>query len=364
MARNRTSGRRLPAALALPTTIRTSTRAPFLQVVKTAVAMILAWGAASLFVHGELPIFATIAALLVVQPSVNQSVGRAIERSLGVIGGVVIAYLIGLAFGTNSWIVLLAVVVSVLLAWALRLTPGTANQVPITAMLVLAIGASDPEYALARIVETVIGAAIGVVVNVAIVPPVLTAPARQAVIALGAEIASTLDRLADALTTEQTRPELDALLIEARLLRPMEAKAQATLTAADESLSLNPRQRKHRAFLDHDQQLFDRLRPLINRTLGMTRAFHDHYDDSLAAEPTIRAIADELDRAAHDLRLLTRDPDEPVVVPGTETAGVPVLTAPLTVVTPDPRHWVLIGSLVEDLRRIHVEIAGDDASTG
>lgn len=364
MARTRSSGRRLPTGIALPATIRTSTRAPFLQVVKTAVAMILAWTVASIFVHGELPVFATIAALLVVQPSVNQSVGRAIERSIGVIVGVVIAYLIGLAFGTNSWIVLLAVVVSVLLAWALRLTPGTANQVPITAMLVLAIGASDPQYALARIVETVIGAVIGVVVNVAVVPPVLTAPARQAVIALGREIASTLDRLATALTTEQTRAELDALLIEARLLRPMETKAQAALTAADESLSLNPRQRKHRVFLQHDQELFDRLRPLINRTLGMTRAYHDHYDDSLAGEPTIHAIADELHRAAHDLRLLARDPDEPIVEPGTETAGIPVLTAPLTVATPDPRHWVLIGSLVEDLRRIHVEIAGDDASTG
>lgn len=364
MPRNSSTGRRLPAAIALPTSIRASARAPFLQVVKTAVAMILAWAAASLFVHGELPVFATIAALLVVQPSVNQSVGRAVERSIGVIVGVVVAYLIGLAFGTNSWIVLLAVVVSVLLAWALKLTPGTANQVPITAMLVLAIGASDPEYALARIVETVIGAAIGVVVNVSIVPPVLTAPARQAVVALGTEIASTLDRLGSALMAQHTRADLDALLIEARLLRPMETKAQTALTAADESLSLNPRQRKHRVYLEHDQQLFDRLRPLINRTLGMTRAYHDHYDDSLAAEPTIHAIADELHRAAHDLRLLARDPDEPVAEPGTETAGIPVLTAPLTVATPDPRHWVLIGSLVEDLRRIHVEIAGDDASTG
>lgn len=363
MPRNSSTGRRLPAAIALPTSIRASTRAPFLQVVKTAVAMILAWAAASLFVHGELPVFATIAALLVVQPSVNQSVGRAIERSIGVIVGVVVAYLIGLAFGTNSWIVLLAVVVSVLLAWALKLTPGTANQVPITAMLVLAIGASDPEYALARIVETVIGAAIGVVVNVSIVPPVLTAPARQAVVALGSEIASTLDRLGSALMAQQTRADLDALLIEARLLRPMETKAQSALTSADESLSLNPRQRRHRVYLDHDQRLFDRLRPLINRTLGMTRAYHDHYDDSLAAEPTIHAIADELHRAAHDLRLLARDPDEPATEPGTETAGIPVLTAPLTVATPDPRHWVLIGSLVEDLRRIHVEIAGDDAST-
>ena len=63
-----------------------------------------------------------------------------------------------------------------------------------------------------------------------------------------------------------------------------------------------------------------------------------------------------------DLRLLARDPGEAVAEPGTETAGLPVLTAPLTVVTPDPRHWVLIGSLVEDLRRIHVEIAGHDAA--
>jgi uncharacterized membrane protein YgaE (UPF0421/DUF939 family) len=362
VARTRSSRRRLSAGIAIPATIRTSTRAPLLQVAKTAAAMILAWTVATIFVHGELPIFATIAALLVVQPSVNQSVGRAVERSLGVIVGVVIAYLIGAAFGTNSWIVLLAVVVSVLLAWALKLTPGTANQVPITAMLVLAIGASDPQYAVARIVETVIGAAIGVVINVAVVPPVLTAPARQAVLALGVEIASTLDRLANALTTGHTRAELDALLIEARLLRPMEVKAQTALTAANESLSLNPRQRRHRAFLEHDQELFESLRPLINRTLGMTRAYHDHYDDSLAGEPTIRAIADELHRAAHDLRLLARDPGEAVAEPGTETAGLPVLTAPLTVVTPDPRHWVLIGSLVEDLRRIHVEIAGHDAA--
>jgi hypothetical protein len=30
--------------------------------------------------------------------------------------------------------------------------------------------------------------------------------------------------------------------------------------------------------------------------------------------------------------------------------------------TPDPRHWVLMGSLLEDLRRIHDEIAGDAAA--
>ena len=350
----------LPAGLTLPGNIRAATRVPFLQVAKTAAAMIIAWILAALFLPGELPVFATIAALLVVQPSVNQSVGRAIERSLGVIVGVVVAYVIGVAFGTNSWIVLLAVVGSLLLAWTLKLTPGTANQVPISVMLVLSIGATNPEYAFARIIETVLGAAIGVVINLTVVPPVLTAPARTATLALGNEIAATLDRLAVALTSRQTPGQRDALLIEARLLRPMEKKADAALTAAGDSLTLNPRQARHRAVLEHDQELFARLKPLITRSLGMTRAFHDHYDDSLASEPRMAEIAEELRRSAHDLRLLCRDPDAPGGESGTETAGIPVLTAPLVIATPDPRHWVLLGSLMEDLRRIHSEITGDD----
>ncbi len=252
-------------------------------------------------------------------------------------------------------------VISIILAWALKLTPGTANQVPITAMLVLSVGASTPDYAAARIIETIIGAIIGVVVNIVIVPPVLLAPAHTSVLRLANEIAATLERLATALVVNQTTAGLNELLLEARLLRPMEKKADAALVQGRESLTLNPRQSKHRRVLEHDDELFARLRPLITRALGMTRAFHDHYDDSLAAEPTIRAIADELERSAHDLRLLARDPDAPQPEPDTRTAGIPVLTAPLVISTPDPRHWVLLGSLMEDLRRIHDEITGEDS---
>ncbi|MEO7016417.1 MAG: FUSC family protein [Leifsonia sp.] len=343
----------------LPANIQTTTRLPILQVGKTAIAMVLAWLTASLLIPGELPIFAAIAALLVVQPSVNQSVGRAIERSIGVIVGVLIAYAIGLAFGSNSWIVLLAIVVSVVLAWVLKLTPGTATQVPITAMLVLLLGATNADYAIARIVETIIGAVIGVLVNILIVPPVLLGPAHASVLRLGNEIAATLDRLADALESTRTSAQLNGLLLEARLLRPMETKTAAALAQARESLTLNPRQGRHREVLDHDDELFARLRPLITRTLGMTRALHDHYDESLAGEQTLRAISDELRRASHDLRLLSRDPAEAAGEPEAKTAGIPVLTAPLVISTPDPRHWILLGSLLEDLRRIHDEITGD-----
>jgi hypothetical protein len=84
---------------------------------------------------------------------------------------------------------------------------------------------------------------------------------------------------------------------------------------------------------------------------------HDNWDESLLDEPTVGAIATELRRASHDLRLLGRATEaEPAPV----TSELPALTAPLAIVRPHPDHWILIGSLLEDLRRIRSEIIGDE----
>lgn len=324
--------------------------------VKTSVAVGLAWVISQLLLPNELPIFAAIAAIFVVQPSINQSLGKAVERSLGVIGGVVIAYLIGLAFGQSSWIVLGTIVLCILLAWALRLSPGSANQIPISAMLVLSIGSTTPAYAFDRIIETIIGAGIALIVNVVIVPPVLLAPAHEAVVLLAREVADTLDRVSDALCAPQTTFNLEELMLKARLLRPMLAATERAITQAEESLTLNPRQARHRSGLDADVELFDRLKALVTRSLGMTRSLRDHYDDSLHLEPTVQAFSLELSRASHDLRLLARNIDDPEEEPEAE---VPALTAPLTIATPHLEHWILIGSLMVDLRRVREEIVGE-----
>jgi hypothetical protein len=39
-------------------------------------------------------------------------------------------------------------------------------------------------------------------------------------------------------------------------------------------------------------------------------------------------------------------------------AELPALTAPLVVTTPNAEHWILLGSLLEDLRRVREEILG------
>ncbi|MHA6667897.1 FUSC family protein [Homoserinimonas sp. A447] len=338
--------------------VRGTSRSPLLQVFKTSVAVVAAWLLSNMLLAQPLPIFAAIAALLVVQPSVNQSLAKGVERSLGVILGVILAYGAGMVFGQSTWIVLTIVVVSLLLAWALRLTPGSANQIPISAMLVLAIGgAQNSEYAIERVVETLIGCIVGLLINMLIVPPVLSAPAHHAVVRLATLIAATLDALSNTLKKPQTAAELATMLENARALRPLQRQAQAAITSAEESLLLNPRKGAHRQSIERDRVLMGKLAILVTRVLGLARAVHDRYDEDLPNEPMVRSIAQELSRAAHDLRLLA---DRRTVDDGTDPSGdeVPALTAPLVIAVPHPEHWILIGSLMEDIRRVREEITG------
>lgn len=338
--------------------IQAPSRVPLLQVTKVAFASVLAWVVAQVLLPNELPIFAAIAALLVVQPSVNQTLGRALERSVGVIAGVIVATVIAQFFGHAQWIILCTIVVAIFIGWALRLTPASANQIPVSAMLVLALGTTTPGYAAERIIETLIGATIGFLVTISIAPPVLLQPAHDSVAALGREIAATLDRLAVALEAPMRQQNLEELLLNARLLRPMQAKAVEAVKQGRESLSFNPRRTKLGAAVEAEATLLDRLSPLVTRALGMTRALRDHYDDSLHNEPSVRAISIELTRASHDLRRLLEQANG-VDVNEKETVEPPALTAPLRIATPHPEHWILIGSLMEDLRRVREEILGE-----
>ncbi|GAA1061774.1 FUSC family protein [Agromyces bracchium] len=340
---------------------RATRRAPILQVLKSAVATVAAWLLAGWLIPGPLPVFAAIAALLVVQPSVNQSLGKALERSVGVIAGVVIASALGLIFGPTSWVILVAILVALVAAWAARMTAPTANQVAISAMLVLALGGTSPEYALDRVLETLIGAAIGIVVNAVIVPPVLSGPAREQLARLGSELAASVDRLASALLAPQRPADLTELMLEVRLMRPMRDAAGAAIADAEESLTLNPRRSAHRGDIAEQRRLLARLSPIVTQVGGMTRAFVDHYDEGLATEPTVRAIAEQLHRVAHDIRLAVHLAE---VDPEPLTSVIPALTAPLQIAAPKSEHWILMGSLLEDLRRIREELLEDEVDTG
>ncbi|HUG51898.1 MAG TPA: FUSC family protein [Terrimesophilobacter sp.] len=350
----------------LTSSLRASSRSPLLQVLKTSLASVGAWVVCVVLLNQPLPIFAAIAALLVVQPSVNLSLAKGIERSLGVVIGVILASGATLLFGHAMWVVLGIIVVSLLLAWALQLTPGSSVQIPISAMLVVAMGAQTPGYAASRVLETMIGAVIGLIVNVVVVPPVLLAPAHDSVTRLADAIATTLESLADGLLSRKNPEVFEKILVDARDLRRLRDAAGSDITRAGDSLMLNPRGAKHRDLLDRDKDFLASLTILVTRVLGVARAIRDHYDVDLSDNPVVRSVATELARAGHDVRLLARHRQDPggTGMPGGSdrmpiTAELPALTAPLLISKPHPEHWILIGSLMEDLRRIREVITGD-----
>ena len=335
----------------IPSNLQAPKRVPLLQVMKSAIATVLAWLIAALLIPGHAPVFAAIAAVLVVQPSVNQSVTKAVERSVGVVAGVAIASALGLLLGDATWVALLASVVALILAWAFKMTSPTANQVAISALLVLALGTATPSYALNRILETMIGAAIGMVVNVTVVAPVAVLPAQRATVAVGTRLATVMKRLAEALRRPLSTIQVRELLTDARQLRSLRDAAEQAIEHAADSLTFNPRGRRHREQLLRLQATLDQLTPVITQTIGMTRALADHYQPSLMDEPASREIAEQLQRAAHDVSTIIRGTD--VATPAPEP---PALTSQLFIAAPSAEHWVLIGSMLEDLHRIHTEL--------
>jgi len=351
--------------------LRSSSRTPFLQVVKTAVAVVAAVLLCRLVIDGPFPTFAAIAALLVVQPSINQSFVKGLERSAGVVLGVVLATGFHLVFGDAVWVVLVVIVLAILLGWAIRLTPTSATQVGISGMLVLTAGVVTPNYSADRILETVIGAVVALGVNAVIVPPVLLEPAHLAVARLARDTAAAFERIAIGLTEGWDADRWHQALLQARALRQQHARAEASLTAAGESLTMNPRGGRHRTILERDVAVTEHLRVLVTRVTGMTRAVRDNAAPDLRADPVVGSIATEVARIGADVRALSArveatrlhhaerdgfvgaERDEP-------DAAEPALTAPLEVVRPNSRHWVLIGALLEDIRRVREELLGED----
>ena len=121
------------------------------------------------------------------------------------------------------------------------------------------------------------------------------------------------------------------------------------LSDGADSLALNPRSNRHRADLAQMGALLDRFTPVVTQTVGMTRAVYDGYESSIVDEPAVRAIAEQLHRAAHDVRLAFALDAGPERAADTE----PALTRPLQIQTPSTLHWVLTGSLLMDLHRVH-----------
>jgi uncharacterized membrane protein YccC len=130
---------------------------------KTAIAAGLAWVAALAADPHSRPYFAPLAVLLVVQPTVYDSLSRAFQRVAGVVLGVAAALAVSHFLAPSAWSIGIIVFAGLLAGWAGRLGPQGVVQIPVSALLVFLVGRVTPGYGADRIADTLIGAAVAVI---------------------------------------------------------------------------------------------------------------------------------------------------------------------------------------------------------
>jgi hypothetical protein len=210
------------------------------RALRLSTAAVASYLAAVLVVDDPRPVTAALTALLIVQVTLVGTVADTFRRILSVLVGVGVAITVSSFVGFTWWSLGALVAVSILLGQLLRLGPHL-MEVPISAMLILAAGGAGVQ-AVDRIVETLVGAAIGLLVNVVVPPTPKTRSAGAAVEEFADSLARLLSRVSQSLATRPaTREEALEWLHELRALAGDTARVDAVLTEARESRRLNPR---------------------------------------------------------------------------------------------------------------------------
>ncbi|MDQ1624726.1 MAG: hypothetical protein QOJ49_224 [Actinomycetota bacterium] len=211
---------------------------------KTTAAAVAAFLVAIPVSSNHRPIVAPLTALLVVQLTLYDTLRTGLRRVASVVVGVLVAVGVSSVVPLTWWSLGLIIAGSLVLARLLHL--GTQMlEVPISAMLVLAVNGSDTA-AEGRVLETIVGAAVGVAVNALIAPPLYVRPASEAVQSLAGALADTLRRVSREVRGVYTLEQARAWLNAARDLGRDILRADRALAQAEESLRLNPRARRRR----------------------------------------------------------------------------------------------------------------------
>ena len=206
---------------------------------KSTLAAVTAYVVALPLSDNPRPVLAPLTALLVVQLTLYETVRRGLLRVVSVVLGVLFAAALSTVVPLTWWSLGLAVAVSLVIGRLFRLGDDIA-EVPISAMLILAVGGSDIAVE-GRIVETVIGAVVGVVVGAAVAPPLYVRPASDAVQDVARAAAEVMRRIATEVRSEYSPDQADSWLAAARGLGQDILRADRVLATAETSLRYNPR---------------------------------------------------------------------------------------------------------------------------
>ena len=338
-------------------------RTQILLATKAAVAAGIAWAVALLTDPHSRPYFAPLAVILIVQPTVYDSLSRAFQRVAGVVLGVAAALAVSHFLTPSGWSIGIIVFAGLLLGWSLHLGPQGVVQVPVSALLVFAVGSATPDYGGRRVVETLIGSAIAVLA-VLVSPP---APAPERVIS---DALTPLRRCHDTLTeigsgigSAWTLEQAQAWRQEAIGLFEATATARRDHQGHQLTARWNARARRQHLVLERADEALRVGDRITIQTRSITRALVDGALDARPM-PAVGAMLVSAASAVEAYAAWVASPGEPAdrqrlsdaIRAAGQASGQAVARAQRRW-RDDPAQWLTFGTILAMSQRILAEVS-------
>ncbi|MFJ8944661.1 aromatic acid exporter family protein [Streptomyces sp. NPDC102395] len=220
------------------------------RAVRSAAAATIAYVIALRLSPEPAPLTAPLTALLVVQVTLFATLTNGVRRVNSVVAGVLVAIAFSLLVGLTWWSLALVIMASLAVGHLVRVEEYV-QEVAISAMLVLGV-TTIGNTAWARVLETLIGAVVGLAINLLLPPPVWVEEAGESIEGLARRVRQLMLRVGEQAAGRTPAEAAAARLHEARRLDHEIVEVDAALRQAEDSLRLNPRVREgvlHRVVL-------------------------------------------------------------------------------------------------------------------
>ncbi|MFV2120424.1 FUSC family protein [Streptomyces sp. Act-28] len=252
------------------------------QSLKAALAALIAWIVASRLLQAPMAFIAPWVAVALVRSTVYRSLTQSLEQLAAVALGTTLATATGMVFGDPTLAMVLVLPVTLLLGnWRKLGDQGVYGAT--AALFTLTTGDPGVDQAVARLLESLLGAAVGVAVNMLIRPPVYLRDSRDSLRAALDATSGCLTGVARGLAGPWDHEDARAWDREARRVAELAGAARDVLVTTEESARLNPAARRRARLLrDFHAHTLYVLGELARHTGDLTRTLMEAADGSTA----------------------------------------------------------------------------------
>ncbi|TDF98020.1 FUSC family protein [Paenibacillus piri] len=277
---------------------------------KIPIAAALSWEIAK-WAGSNHPYLSPLTVILSIQMTVSKSMKFAWQRVIGTIAGVLFTAIIAPYVGLSGWSIGLLLFVGAVIVARLKLDHAMMIQVALSILLVLYFQSKMPSYPLDRIRDTVIGAAVAVLIQILIFPPDSIHKAKKKTIRFADHLSNQFDNAAK--WVEHGCAANEAQTIQTELQTLFQELHQATTEAekADQSLNYNPLAHKKRNALNQLTRQLDQLRSGYANLTDMVRIFTKWSGSSFFTKEDQRIWADHLNKIAELVKEWKKMLDDP-----------------------------------------------------